>query len=165
MESWIGEYAIDRNRLRVYGPEGISRLSNLLVAAYRPEVETYLVTEIRRKTRYLVEPEALDVDPGWSCRIGSSKVSAGLADHGVIRVKVLAYRIDSSGKSIVFSGDTVPCEGVINLAQGADVLVHECSFLEEEVEDKKRLGFATYIQVHRQMLERWRVALTSRRWS
>jgi ribonuclease BN (tRNA processing enzyme) len=36
-----------------------------------------------------------------------------------------AYRIDSADRSIVISGDTTPCQSLINLARGADVLVHE----------------------------------------
>jgi ribonuclease BN (tRNA processing enzyme) len=36
-----------------------------------------------------------------------------------------AYRFDTPDRSIVFSGDTTPCEGLVKLAQGADVLVHE----------------------------------------
>ncbi|MGW1680274.1 MBL fold metallo-hydrolase [Saccharopolyspora sp. NPDC002376] len=37
----------------------------------------------------------------------------------------LAYRIDTEDRSIVISGDTAPCQQLIELATGADVLVHE----------------------------------------
>jgi ribonuclease BN (tRNA processing enzyme) len=40
-------------------------------------------------------------------------------------VPAFGYRFDSSDRSIVISGDTKPCEALIHLAQGADVLVHE----------------------------------------
>jgi ribonuclease BN (tRNA processing enzyme) len=36
-----------------------------------------------------------------------------------------AYRFDTPDRSIVFSGDTTPCDNLIALARGADVLVHE----------------------------------------
>jgi ribonuclease BN (tRNA processing enzyme) len=36
-----------------------------------------------------------------------------------------AFRFDTPDRSIVFSGDTTPCETLIKLAQGADFLVHE----------------------------------------
>ncbi|MBC7262702.1 MAG: MBL fold metallo-hydrolase, partial [Chloroflexi bacterium] len=32
-----------------------------------------------------------------------------------------------SGRSIVYSGDTAPCDNLIRLAHGADVLIHEAS--------------------------------------
>lgn len=37
----------------------------------------------------------------------------------------LAYRFDTPTGSVVFSGDTGPCDNVVRLAAGADVLVHE----------------------------------------
>ena len=37
----------------------------------------------------------------------------------------LSYRFDTPGGSVVFSGDTGPCENVVRLANGADILVHE----------------------------------------
>jgi ribonuclease BN (tRNA processing enzyme) len=37
----------------------------------------------------------------------------------------LAYRFDTPSGSVVFSGDTGPCDNVVRLAQGADYLVHE----------------------------------------
>ncbi|MCO7221123.1 MBL fold metallo-hydrolase [Klenkia sp. PcliD-1-E] len=37
----------------------------------------------------------------------------------------LAYRIDSDEGSVVVSGDTTPCASLVELARGADVLVHE----------------------------------------
>lgn len=36
------------------------------------------------------------------------------------------------GRKFVYSGDTAPCSGVIEAAQAADLLVHECTFLDEE---------------------------------
>jgi ribonuclease Z len=38
------------------------------------------------------------------------------------------------GRSVVLSGDTVPCNAVIELASGADVLVHEATFIAEDSE-------------------------------
>ena len=36
-----------------------------------------------------------------------------------------AYRLDADEGSTVICGDTVPSDGVIDLARGADVLIHE----------------------------------------
>ncbi len=40
----------------------------------------------------------------------------------------VAYKIEVDGKSLVYSGDTVPDERLVKLAAGCDVLIHECSF-------------------------------------
>jgi ribonuclease BN (tRNA processing enzyme) len=37
------------------------------------------------------------------------------------------YRLEIDGKSVVYCVDTGPCENSIKLAQGADMLIHECS--------------------------------------
>ena len=45
----------------------------------------------------------------------------------------LGFRIeDNSGKSIAYSGDTGYCEEIVDLARGADLLILECSFPDEE---------------------------------
>ena len=36
-----------------------------------------------------------------------------------------AYRFDTDDGSVVFSGDTGPCENLVTLARGAEILVHE----------------------------------------
>ncbi|MGD9652960.1 MAG: MBL fold metallo-hydrolase [Candidatus Dadabacteria bacterium] len=43
----------------------------------------------------------------------------------------IAYRIESGGKSVVYSGDTGYTESLIDLAKDADLLVIECSFPDE----------------------------------
>jgi ribonuclease BN (tRNA processing enzyme) len=52
------------------------------------------------------------------------KVTAALVNHPPVE-PAFAYRFDTPDRSIVFSGDTTPCESLIRLAQGADLLVHE----------------------------------------
>lgn len=51
-------------------------------------------------------------------------VTATLVQHPPV-FPALAYRFDTPQGSVVFSGDTTPCDNVVRLAQGADILVHE----------------------------------------
>jgi ribonuclease BN (tRNA processing enzyme) len=51
-------------------------------------------------------------------------VTATLAQHAPV-FPALAFRFDTPAGSVVFSGDTGPCDNVVRLAQGADILVHE----------------------------------------
>lgn len=53
------------------------------------------------------------------------RVVATLGEHGTM-YPALAYRFDTAAGSAVFSGDTAPSANVIALAEGADLLVHEC---------------------------------------
>ena len=52
------------------------------------------------------------------------RVTAILVQHAPV-FPALAYRFDTPTGSVVFSGDTGPCDNVVTLATGADVLVHE----------------------------------------
>jgi ribonuclease BN (tRNA processing enzyme) len=59
---------------------------------------------------------------------GTVKVTSALVVHPPV-TPALAYRFDTSDRSIVISGDTTPSDNLIQLAKGADVLVHEAMYL------------------------------------
>ena len=52
------------------------------------------------------------------------RVTAAKVIHPPVDL-ALAYRFDAPDRSIVISGDTRPSEALIQLAKGADILVHE----------------------------------------
>jgi ribonuclease Z len=47
------------------------------------------------------------------------------------------------GRSVVLTGDTVPCNSVVDLARGADLLVHEATFSAEDAERAKETQHST----------------------
>jgi ribonuclease Z len=51
-------------------------------------------------------------------------ISSFPAIHGLSGA--VGYKLDYGGLTVVFSGDTRPCSHVVEAAEGADLLIHEC---------------------------------------
>jgi ribonuclease BN (tRNA processing enzyme) len=63
------------------------------------------------------------------CRDGQVRVTAVAVTHGHA-IPAVAYRFDTQDGSVVFSGDTTVNEDLIDLARGADILVHQVADLD-----------------------------------
>ena len=69
---------------------------------------------------------ATDIGPGKIISGENWEMTAARVEHVQPYLDSLAYRIDSDEGSIVFSGDTKPCEALTSLATNADMLIMEC---------------------------------------
>lgn len=85
--------------------------------------------------------------PNEPFRIGSAVISAARLSHPGT---TLGYRIEEAGTSFVYMSDDEPdlassglFEGIIALAAGADVLLHDCQFTEGEYEARRGWGHST----------------------
>lgn len=47
------------------------------------------------------------------------------------------------GRKVVYAGDTRPCESLIELARGADLLIHDCTLANELADKAAESGHST----------------------
>ncbi len=111
------KYAYQSSRtksLNIWGPAGFTRFFSSLTEAYGDWIvpQTLTVSDIE-KTEIRFEDFVLK------------------SAHTPHTENSLAYRIDSEGKSIVYSGDTDYSESLVTLADSSDILLIECSMPDE----------------------------------
>jgi ribonuclease BN (tRNA processing enzyme) len=69
---------------------------------------------------------AKDIGPGKVFSGKDWEVTAAPAEHVQPFLDSLAYRVDTPDGSVVFTGDTQPCDSVAELAKDADVMLCMC---------------------------------------
>lgn len=135
--------------LRVFGPSGTRAMTEGMLSFHALDVEF-----VRRLVESLPEHicdrppseaplEVKEFDAGTVLETDRFRVTAA----EVVHLETLdfsktcyAFRIDTEYGSVAISGDTEPCDSMIELARGVDLLVHEASFLEETLVFRKMRG-------------------------
>jgi ribonuclease BN (tRNA processing enzyme) len=141
------------NPLEVYGPPPTERMTELLmggegsvfwhdVVARTNHPMSLAAYRRRRGTGERRPPvvHAHDIGPGKIASGPGWEVTAVEVEHAQPYLECLAFRFDTDDGAIVFGGDTRPCEALVGLAQGADLLVTECVGLEGTLSEGARLA-------------------------
>ncbi|HLW96640.1 MAG TPA: ribonuclease Z [Solirubrobacteraceae bacterium] len=104
----------------------------------------YVLAEDARPGRFDADlAESLGVAPGPDF----GRLQRGEVVDGVHPEQVIGPARD--GRKVVVSGDTAPCETLAIAAHGADLLVHEATFGEEDAERARVTGHSTAAQAAR----------------
>jgi len=104
--------------LALVGPQGLEYLLMGLVGQYRMRLlEQDFAVELR------------ELDPGASLDLGDGvALRVEKTDH---TAESLAVRIDAGGRSLGYTGDAAPSDGLATFFSGVDTLVCECSFVDD----------------------------------
>ena len=99
---------------------------------------TSFVDSLKKAYGTWIEPEKLNVDElkGGSGAFEDFRITAVKVPH---IESSQAYKIESSGKTLVYSGDTDFSESLINLSHKADLLIIECALANESLKMKGHL--------------------------
>ncbi len=138
--------------LRVYGPAPLGRMDESLFGeegVYGPDQEartlhpgSHFIYEMRGGVlpRERLKTAVTEVEHGSEVEGDGWRVKTAEVVHVQPQLTCLAYRLDAGGESVVFGGDTAPVESLTELAQGADVLLHMCHFVNGLVTDERITG-------------------------
>jgi ribonuclease BN (tRNA processing enzyme) len=124
-QAWIGGL---RHPIEVFGPPPLAALIEGFFGSFWFEIAMRMQDEGRGDPRHLVRVHEIEV-PGIVTDGTNIRVTAGQVHHPPLS-HAFAYRFDTPLRSLVLSGDTALCPGLLALARRADVLVHEVMRLE-----------------------------------
>ncbi|MBL1068465.1 MBL fold metallo-hydrolase [Streptomyces sp. 7-21] len=99
--------------LPVYGPEATERR---LTAAYADTPSEKSMSEVF---------DFRTLTPGAAFQLGPLTVRTERVTHPV---EAYGFRVEHEGRSLCYSGDSGPCDGLASLARGADLFLCEASF-------------------------------------
>jgi ribonuclease BN (tRNA processing enzyme) len=116
-----------RTGVDVYGPPPLKSETQAFWEYVRFDVDTRIEAEGRPDPRPLIVVNEFDA-PGIVMQNDDVKVTSAGVIHPPIK-HAYGFRFDTKDRSIVISGDTNYAPGLIALAKGADVLVHEILYL------------------------------------
>jgi ribonuclease BN (tRNA processing enzyme) len=107
-----------REPLQLVGPEGLGSLLEAYIGLYKMKL---LEQEFPVDVREVAPGDALGLGAGARLRTAKSPHTA----------ESMAVRVEAGGKSVAYTGDTAPSDDLVELFRGADVLIAECSFMDD----------------------------------
>jgi ribonuclease BN (tRNA processing enzyme) len=124
---WLAWAAGLRTQVDAWGPPPLERMTRLFFEMNAYDIETRIANEGRVALAPLVHVHER-TEGGLVMKDENVTVTAALVDHPPV-VPAFGYRFDAADRSIVISGDTARSDRVVELARGADVLVHSALYV------------------------------------
>jgi ribonuclease BN (tRNA processing enzyme) len=124
---WLAWTAGLRNPVDTWGPPPLEEMTRLFLQMNATDIKARIEDEQRVPLAPLVRPHEL-TRAGVILRGDHVQVTAALVPHAPL-AHAFAYRFDSKDRSIVISGDTAMSDALVQLARGADILVHEAMYI------------------------------------
>ena len=112
-----------KKHLQVYGPHGLQAMTDNILKAYSEDIKIR-IEGLEKELPEAYKVDVHEISSGVVYDSAGIKITAIHVLHGEWK-DAYGYRIDTPDKSIVLSGDTRPCEALIEAAKGVDILVHE----------------------------------------
>jgi ribonuclease BN (tRNA processing enzyme) len=128
----IGPPGIEQFTRRLFGPEG-AFAPDIAARRFHPMSQAVWTERGGSLPRPAPELSVQEAPVGYVVRGRAWTIRAGLASHGQPHLECYGYRVETEDRTFVFTGDTGYCASIVELARGADILIHMCAFLDEEL--------------------------------
>jgi ribonuclease BN (tRNA processing enzyme) len=109
-----------------WGPPPLARMTRLFLELNAADIDVRRRDEGRPALAPLIRPHEF-TRSGRVMEDDRVRVTCAAVDHPLVPL-AFAYRFDCPDRSIVISGDTRPTDALVQLARGADVLIHEALY-------------------------------------
>jgi ribonuclease BN (tRNA processing enzyme) len=116
-----------KTRVDAWGPPPLREMTQLFLDMNKYDIDTRIDDEGRVPLVPLIHVHELS-ESGVVMRDDNVEVTCAVVKHPPV-TPALAYRFDTTDRSIVISGDTSRSDDLVKLARGADILVHEALYL------------------------------------
>jgi len=133
------------NRFQVYGQ---ARSSSMLEGILEGQMNPHF-SPIYTLKNLGAAIEIMAVPPQAAFEIGGVQVRGLANPHGT--TTALAYRLEENGRTLVYASDAGyppegPTDAMLGLYQGADVLIHDCTYSPEDRALRLSRGFSSYVE-------------------
>jgi ribonuclease BN (tRNA processing enzyme) len=115
-----------QSRIDTWGPPPLEKMTAQFFQMNASDIEARIADESRVPLAPLVHVHEVS-EAGAVTQNDQVKVTAAIVNHPPFAL-AFAYRFDTADRSIVISGDTARSDNLVNLARGADVLVHSAVY-------------------------------------
>jgi ribonuclease BN (tRNA processing enzyme) len=116
-----------KERVTLHGPSPLKEIVSRSLAASSYDTAVRMREEGRPPLNPLIKVHEIGA-AGVIFQDARVKVTSALVDHFTVK-PALAFRFDTARRSVVISGDTTYSEKLVQLAMGADLLIHEAMYL------------------------------------
>lgn len=122
LSSWVGGTKERDTALNVYGPLTTKEIITKIIDAFSYDIKIRI--QHANHSAVGLNVNYVEMMEGVIYNDGQIKVTVFPVSHNPVK-EAVGYRFDYKGKSVVFSGDTLPCQNVVKYGENADLLVHE----------------------------------------
>ena len=133
----ISSWHSDRDSIwKIYGPKGTKTLVDKIFLAWKSERELRISYE-KRKSIKALKYNVFEFNKKGSISINDIKIEYFEVDHKPVKY-AYGFSFYNNKKKLTISGDTRPCESLMQNAENSDVLLHEV-FIEYEMNKTSKL--------------------------